>query len=146
MADLFTTWLHSISAALLLGVGLGNAFHLFAANRTRDTGILYFAAKYATILNKCCLLPAASVLLLCALAATAIAGQSFLFALAYSVILLGWIAATRLQTHMRNIAAVALADATPLPRHYWNSERLWCIITCLLLAAQLILLSLALLA
>lgn len=141
MVFLLIKWLHTLAFTLLIGAGAASAFYVFVANRTRDTGIMYFAAKYATTLNRYCLLPSAVMLLIHALIRAAI-GQSVLLAIICGILLLGWVLVARAQTHMRNIVTVALVDGTALPTRYWSSERLWCITICLLLAAQLSLLSL----
>ncbi len=42
-------WLHVVSAALLFGTGLGSAFCLFLASRTRDPSHVAFVARSVLI-------------------------------------------------------------------------------------------------
>jgi len=49
MEYLFLKWLHIISATILFGTGIGSAFYMFMANRSRDIASIYFATRHVVI-------------------------------------------------------------------------------------------------
>src|SRR6185369_4615970 len=49
MTYLVVKWLHILSSTLLFGTGLGSAFYLFFASRTRDPHVIAPVVKYVVI-------------------------------------------------------------------------------------------------
>lgn len=134
MTYLFLKWLHIISATVLFGTGVGSAFYLFVANRTRDLPIMYFAAKYVVIADWIFTAPAVVLQLVTGLLLVHMGGFSLtdtwvIWGLAlYFFAGLCWLPVLWLQVEMRNLIARALVDGTPLPARFWRLDRWWVVL------------------
>ena len=49
MTYLVVKWLHILSSTLLFGTGLGSAFYMFFASRTRDVHVIAMVVRYVVI-------------------------------------------------------------------------------------------------
>lgn len=134
MSYLFIKWIHILSATVLFGTGVGSAFYLFVANRTRDLSIMYFATKYVVLADWIFTAPAIIVQLATGLLLMHMGG----FALSDTWIWAGlglyffaglcWLPVVWLQIEMRNMVARALVNRTPLPDRYWRFDRWWVVL------------------
>ncbi|MCH2546594.1 MAG: DUF2269 domain-containing protein [Alphaproteobacteria bacterium] len=145
MTFLFFKWLHIISATLIFGTAIGSAFYVFAANRSRDTGIIYFASKYAVITNWLFLMPAIIIQLFTGVILMSMAGYSLsegwvTWSLAlYSFVVFCWGVSAWLQVQMRNHIARAVVNSIPPTPTYWRFERLWLLMGCMTFPAIILL-------
>lgn len=131
MTFLLLKWVHILSATILLGTGLGSAFYLFVANRTRDVGIMYFACKYVVIADWLFTAPAVIIQLLTGIGLMHMAGYGFsdiwiAWSLAlYAFAAICWLPVVWMQIEMRNMTATALVEGTDVPLRYWRFDRWW---------------------
>jgi len=124
-------WLHVISAAVLVGGGLGSAFHLLASAMRRDARVV--AATAANVLWSDALLtiPAAVFQAVSGWWMVRQAGLTWSAPwLLWSLVLYGaslalWLPVIALEVAQRNIARRAAAEGLPLPRSYWACLGLW---------------------
>ncbi len=131
MDYLLVKWLHIVSATLLFGTGLGTAFYLFSANRTRDVHAIAVVARYVVLADwlfttpSVILQPITGFILAheagFSLTSTWIVWSLGLYLLAGAC----WLPVVWLQIRMRDLARCADRDGTPLPPRYWRYARLW---------------------
>lgn len=134
MEYLILKWIHVISATILFGTGIGSAFYLFMASRSKDIGAIYFAAKHVVIADWIFTTPAVIIQLLTGIALVYHVGYSF----TDSWVLWGlvlyffagacWVPVVRMQIAMRNLAKQALETGSNVPLRYWQLERWWIIL------------------
>lgn len=127
-------WLHILSSTLLFGTGLGSAFYLFFASRTRDARAVAVVARYVVIADV--LFTATTVVFqplsgwylahLAGFPLTApwIMASFVLYFLAGAC----WLPVVWIQIRMRNLAQRAAATDAPLPALYWIYLRVWTIL------------------
>lgn len=133
MAYLVVKWIHILSAAVLLGTGLGSAFYLFMANRKKDVANIYFAASQVVIADFLFITPAvivqlASGLLLLTLSGYSLSDRWVAWGLAlYFFAGFCWLPVVWIQIKMRDMAKVALDSDAQLPDTYWHMDRWWII-------------------
>jgi uncharacterized membrane protein len=111
--------IHVIGAAVLFGTGLGIAFFMFMAHRTRDPAAIAHTARVVVIADAI-------------FTATAVITGFSLFhfwmkatLVLYVVIGLCWLPVVWIQLKMRDLAAVAARDGTALPQRYFAYYRVW---------------------
>ena len=134
MEYLIAKWLHVLSSTLLFGTGLGSAYYLYFASRTRDARAVAVVARYVVLADY--LVTATTVIFqplsgwylakLASLPMTTgwIARSFVLYALAVAC----WLPVVFLQVRMRDLAAEAAAANKPLPARYFELLRLWTIL------------------
>ena len=120
-----------MSSTLLFGTGLGSAFYMFFASRTRDVRVIASVARYVVIADYAFTTPAVIAqpatgfyLLLLAsfpLQSTWIAASFALYLLAGAC----WLPVVWIQIKMRDMAVTAAATETPLPERYWTFLKWW---------------------
>jgi uncharacterized membrane protein len=127
-------WLHVLSATILFGTGIGSAFCMFMANRTRQTSSIHFAARHVVLADWVFTTPAvifqfASGMYLVHLGGlhmsdkwVALATGLYVFAGAC------WVPVVWMQIKMRDLAAQAVKSGDPLPARYWAYDRWWIIL------------------
>lgn len=128
---LLLKWLHVVSSTLLLGTGLGIAFFMWRAHRTRDARVI--AAVSADVVRADFLFTATAVLvqpvtgfLLIHRLGYPLSAPWLHWSLAlYVVIGCCWLPVVWLQVQMRNLARRALQEGTPLPEAYYHYFRFW---------------------
>jgi uncharacterized membrane protein len=126
--------IHIISATILFGTGIGSAFYMFIANRSKDVSSIYFATKNVVIADFIFTVPAVIIQLLRDIALVHIAGFSFsdkwiIWGLAlYLFAGVCWLPVVFMQIKMRDMAKSALDKKTSLPSRYWQMDRWWIIL------------------
>jgi uncharacterized membrane protein len=123
--------IHIVSAAVLFGTGLGVAYFMVMAYRTRDAFIvahtagMVVIADAAFVANAAIVLPVTGVQL--ALAIGYSLSESWLvvtFAL-YGLIAVCWLPVLWLQVQMRDMARLAAEQGCKLPARYHRLFRIW---------------------
>ncbi len=133
MSDLYLTLklIHILGAAVLFGTGLGIAFFMLMAHRTRDAAAI--AATARTVVIADALFTATAVVI----QPVTGAGMAWLVGFSlfhwwivativlYVVVGLCWLPVVWIQLQLRNIAADAARQGTPLPPRYFRLFRIW---------------------
>ncbi|WP_309084237.1 DUF2269 family protein [Chelativorans sp.] len=131
MLYFFLKFLHVIGAAVLLGTGAGIAFFMLLAHRTGDAATIAATARIVVIADF--LFTATAVV------AQPITGVLLVWNAGYSLgddwivasillyVLTGafWLPVVWMQMELRELAAAAAAQGTPLPERYHKIFRLW---------------------
>lgn len=124
-------WLHIIGSTVLFGTGLGIAFFMLMAHRTRNpatiahTAGVVVIADYVFTTTAVVAQPVTGVLLVEAVGWSW--SQGWLVASIGLYLLTGslWVPVVYMQTVMRNIARESSARSVPLPLRYFRLFRLW---------------------
>ena len=123
--------IHVLSSTVLFGTGIGIAYFMLMAYRTRDAFIIAHTAGMvviadaAFIANAAIVQPVSGVQL--ALAIGYSLSESWIvasFAL-YAVVAACWLPVLWLQVQMRNMARVAAEEEADLPERYHRLFRIW---------------------
>jgi uncharacterized membrane protein len=134
MEYLLVKWVHIVSSTILFGAGIGSAFCLFMANRSKEVPSIYFATRTVVIADFLFTSPAAVVQLLTGLWLLRLTGYSlsdswvkwglalYFFAGAC------WLPVVWMQVEMRDMARAALETEKPLPERYWRRDRWWTVL------------------
>lgn len=130
-AELAARFLHVGGATVLLGTGAGIAFFMLMAVRTRDPALI--AHVSATVVIADFVFTATAVVLqpLTGLWLAAIVGwplnEPWLLASIHLYVFVGlfWIPVIFIQVRLRNLAAAAAANDTPLPQAFDRYYRIW---------------------
>jgi len=131
MEYLIVKWVHILSSTLLFGTGLGSAFYMFFASRTRDPHVIAVVVKYVVIADwlfttPTIILQPASGLYLVHLAGFPLSAPWLLYSiLLYFLAGAAWLPVVWMQIQMRGMAQEAVRQNTALPERYWNFLRLW---------------------
>jgi uncharacterized membrane protein len=128
---LIVKWVHIVSSTMLFGTGLGSAFYMFFASRTRDPRVIAVVVRYVVIADwlfttpTVILQPASGLYLVYkagfSLRTPWIAWSIGLFLLAGAA----WLPVVWMQLRMRDMAQEASAAGTSLPAKYWSFLRAW---------------------
>jgi uncharacterized membrane protein len=124
-------WVHVLSSTILFGTGIGSAFYMFVANRSKDTRDIYFALRHVVIADWLFTTPAVIVQLLSGLYMVHMAGYSLMdFWILWGLLLYVfagacWVPVVWMQIKMRDMARIAVDTGTSLPEHYWRLDRWW---------------------
>lgn len=132
MDYLVLKWLHILSATFLFGTGLGSAFYMFFANRSRNVQAISVVAGYVVIADWLFTTPTVIFQPLSGLYMAHrlgfpwsngwIAWSLALYVLAGAC----WLPVVWLQIRMRDLArGAASAKASSLPALYWRYARIW---------------------
>jgi uncharacterized membrane protein len=127
-------WLHVLSSTLLFGTGLGSAFYLYFASRTRDARAVAVVARHVVIADYLFTATTAVFQPLSGwylahkagfpMASGWIAWSWILYALAGAC----WLPVVWIQVRMRDLAAQAASANAALPAQYWRYFRIWTIL------------------
>jgi uncharacterized membrane protein len=128
---LVVKWLHVLSSTLLFGTGLGSAYYMFFASRSRDARVAAVVVRYVVIADW--IFTATTVVFqplsgfyLAHLAGIPLHARWIAWSLALYVLAGAcWLPVVGLQIRMRALAARAAARAEPLPLLYWTYLRRW---------------------
>ena len=131
MTYLVVKWLHVLSSTVLFGTGLGSAYYMFFASRTRDPRVIAAVVRYVVIADWLFTtttivfqpltgfwmlhlsgIPWTSRWIIASLALYVLAGAC-------------WLPVVWLQLRMRDMAARASAEGAALPPLYWTYLRRW---------------------
>jgi uncharacterized membrane protein len=131
MEYLLAKWVHIVSSTLLFGTGLGSAFYMFFASRTRDPRIVATVVKYVVIADWCFTTPTVILQPLSGFYMVHLAGYPLTSTwLLWSMILFlvagaAWLPVVWMQIQMRRMAQQSLANGAALPEQYWRYLRGW---------------------
>ncbi len=131
MTYLVIKWLHILSSTLLFGTGLGSAFYMFFASRTRDPRVVATVVKYVVIADwvfttPTIILQPATGFYLVHLAGYPLASPWIAWSVAlYLLAGAAWLPVVWMQMRMRDLAVTAADTGTPLPARYWRFLRAW---------------------
>lgn len=124
-------WLHILSSVVLVGTGLGSAYYMFFANRSRDLAAQAVVARLVVqadwwFTTPTVLLQPATGLAMVHLAGFPLSTPWIAASLVlYAVAGLCWLPVVWLQIRMRALAQQAVEADTPLPDLYWRYARWW---------------------
>jgi uncharacterized membrane protein len=124
-------YLHIIGATVLLGTGAGIAFFMLMAHRTRNAVIIasvvriVVTADYLFTATAVVFQPVTGLALASEVGYPLSEGWIVLSVALYILTGLFWIPVVWMQTEMRNLAEVAVAERTCLPRRYHLLFRIW---------------------
>ena len=131
MTYLVIKWLHVLSSAILFGTGLGSAYYMLAASRTRDAHVAAAMARYVVradwmfTATTIVILPVTGVAL-ALLAGVPLTTRWLLWSFAlYFVAGACWLPVVWIQVQMRDLAQQAVRSGTGLPDRYWKLLRVW---------------------
>ena len=124
-------WLHVVGSTVLLGTGAGIAFFMLMAHRTRDASLIAHTAGVVVIADY--LFTATAVILQPITGALLVQSAGWGWSQGWLWISIGlyiftgtlWLPVVWMQTRMRDLARVAAAQSTALPRSYFILFRLW---------------------
>ena len=133
MSHLYLTLklVHIIGAAVLFGPGLGIAFFMFMAHRTREPAAIAHTARVVVIADAIFTATAVVLQPLTGWGMALLTGFSlFHFWMKATLVLyigigLCWLPVVWIQIKMRNLAAAAARDGTALPPRYFAYYRVW---------------------
>ena len=124
-------FIHVIGATILFGTGLGIAFFMVMANRTRDPATIAHVAASVVIADTIftatavILQPITGALLAHEIGWPLGEGWIVLSLALYVVTGLFWLPVVAIQIRLRNLARRAAADEKPLPQAYDRLYRIW---------------------
>jgi uncharacterized membrane protein len=131
MTYLVVKWLHILSSTLLFGTGLGSAFYMFFASRTRDARVVAVVARYVVIADWLFTTPTIvsqplSGFYLLHLLGLPLTSKWVLQSIGlYLLAGAAWLPVVWMQLQMRNMAAAAALMNAELPERYWKFLRAW---------------------
>lgn len=131
MEYLLTKWIHIVSSTLLFGTGLGSAFYMFFASRTRDPRVVATVVKYVVIADWCFTTPTVILQPVSGFYMVHLAGYPLTSTwLLWSIILFlvagaAWLPVVWMQIQMRRMAQHSAMAGTALPEQYWSYLRAW---------------------
>jgi uncharacterized membrane protein len=131
MSYLVVKWLHILSSTLLFGTGLGSAFYMYFASRTRDARVVATVVKYVVVADWLFTTPSIVLQPLTGFWLMHLAGFPFSAPWIYWSIVLylvagaAWLPVVWMQIRMRDQAAQAARSGAPLPDIYWRYLRAW---------------------
>jgi uncharacterized membrane protein len=131
MEYIVVKWLHILSSTFLFGTGIGSAFYMFFASRTRDTHAIAVVTRHVVIADwlftapTVIFQPASGFYLMhlagFPLATPWIARSLALFVLAGAC----WLPVVWMQMRMRDMAQEAVRAGTDISPLYWRYLRIW---------------------
>jgi uncharacterized membrane protein len=131
MEYLTVKWLHILSSTVLFGTGIGSAFYLLVASRSRDPQLVAFVAGKVVLADGLFTASTAILQPLTGFYLMHLAGMSlqpmwlWLSILLYAVAIGCWLPVVWIQARMRDLAQAAARDALPLPAAYDRMFRWW---------------------
>ena len=133
MSDIYLTikLIHILGSAVLFGTGLGIAFFMWMAHRTRDPAAIAQTARVVVIADAAFTATAVVIQPLSGYAMMRLTGFTFShFWIAASLTLyvlvgLCWLPVVWIQMELRKLAAAAARDGAALPARYFVLFRIW---------------------
>jgi uncharacterized membrane protein len=131
MTYLVVKWLHILSSTVLFGTGLGSAFYMFFASRTRNTQAIAVVVRHVVIADWLFTTPAiilqpATGFYLAHLAGFPLSTPWIAWSIAlYLLAGAAWLPVVWMQIKMRDMAAGAAHSDGALPPQYWRFLRIW---------------------
>lgn len=124
-------WLHILSSTFLFGTGIGSAWYMLFATVSRDVRAIAVVTRYVVIADwlftaTTAVFQPASGFYMIHLAGYPMHSRWIEWSLALYVIAGAcWLPVVWLQMRLRDLAADAVRDGTPLPALYWRYFRIW---------------------
>jgi uncharacterized membrane protein len=131
MTYLVAKWLHILSSTLLFGTGLGSAYYMYFASRTRDPRIIAPVVRLVVIADwafttPTIILQPATGLWLVHIAGYPLTSRWLLISMAlYLLAGAAWLPVVWMQIRMRDLAIGAVEMGAPLPAAYDRMLRAW---------------------
>ena len=131
MEYLAIKWVHILSSTLLFGTGLGSAYYMYFASRTRDARVIASVVRYVVIADWVFTTPTIIIqplsgLYMARLANLPLATPWISRSIAlYLLAGVCWLPVVWMQVRMRDLAASCARDGTQLPSLYWKYLRVW---------------------
>lgn len=131
MTYLVVKWLHVLSSTVLFGTGLGSAYYMFFASRTRDARTVAVVVRHVVLADWMFTTPTIVLQPLTGLYLMHLAGFPFSTPwIAWSIALYflagaAWLPVVWMQIRMRELAVAAAAAGSELPPAYWSMLRAW---------------------
>jgi len=128
---LVVKWLHILSSTVLFGTGLGSAYYMFFASRSRDTRVIASVVRHVVIADWAFTTPTIILQPLTGFYLVHLAGFPFtspwiLWSIGlYLLAGAAWLPVVWMQIRMRDLAATAVEASIPLPPIYWRYLRAW---------------------
>jgi uncharacterized membrane protein len=144
MEYLAIKWVHIVSSTLLFGTGLGSAFYMFFASRTRDPHVIAVVVKYVVIADwlfttPTIILQPASGLYLVQKAGFDLSSTWLLWSiLLYLLAGAAWLPVVWMQIRMRDMAQDAASRQVAIPERYWRFLRAWVALGCVAFVALVV--------
>jgi len=126
--------IHIISAAVLFGTGLGTAWFMWRADRSRQAAVIFVTARHVVWADYLFTLPAILIQPLSGLWLTELAGFPtggkwlLVTYVLYAIAGACWIPVVWLQIRMRDLAGEAMRGGTALPPLYHRYMQIWFIL------------------
>lgn len=131
MLYLWLKFIHVISSTILFGTGIGTAFTMFLAHRSRDTYIIAATTRYVVFADWIFTGTSGFIQPVTGFWLVYLAGYSFKSLwiwgsiVGYLIAAFCWFPVVYLQIKMRNAAVSALKNKTVLPAIYFRYFRYW---------------------
>ena len=131
MEYVLVKWVHIISSTLLFGTGLGSAFYMFFASRTRDARVIASVATHVVIADwvfttPTVILQPLSGFYLLHLMGLPLTTPWILWSVALFLLAgAAWLPVVWMQMRMRDLALLAASTNSSVPPSYWRYLRLW---------------------
>jgi len=131
---LIVKWLHILSSTVLFGTGLGSAYYMYFACRTRDPHIAATVIRRVmiadwTFTTPTVLIQPATGLWLMQLAGFPLSTPWIYWSIAlYIVAGAAWLPVVWMQIRMRDLAFAATQFKTELPASFWRMLRAWVVL------------------
>jgi len=128
---LILKWIHILSSTVLFGTGIGTAFQMVWAMRTGRVETIHSVASGVVVADWIFTTPAGLVQPVTGIALVILAGYDWtepwliLTYAAYALAFACWAPVVGLQIRIRDAAALALSQGTPLPATARRHFRLW---------------------
>lgn len=131
LLDQFVRWLHVTGATVLLGTGIGIAFFMLMAHRTRDARLIAHVASTVVVADW---IFTASAVVLQPITGALLAFRTgwplttpwVMISLAlYVATGLFWVPVVHMQARMRDLTRAAAASGQDLPAEYFRLFRAW---------------------
>lgn len=124
-------WIHILSSTILFGTGVGSAFYMFLANRSRNLSAMYFAVRHVVIADWLFTTPSVIVQLLSGIGLLYVTGYDLNDSwVLWGIILyfsagICWLPVVWIQIRMRNLIKTALDSNRDVSSDYWLFDRWW---------------------
>jgi uncharacterized membrane protein len=131
MTYLIVKWVHILSSTVLFGTGLGSAYYMFFASRTRDSRVAAAVVRQVVIADWAFTTPTIVLqpltgFYLVHLAGFPLASPWLYWSIAlYLIAGAAWLPVVWMQIRMRELASTAAQASLPLPDQYWRYLRAW---------------------
>ena len=137
-------WIHILSSTILFGTGIGTAFFMLMANRSKKLTAIVFATKTVVIADFIFTAPSVIVQLLSGLYLVQLGGH--LVTSTWIIYGLGlyffagacWLPVVWMQIKMRDFAIKAKTEGSELGVNYWRFEKAWTLLGALAFPAIVI--------